>query len=86
MTIGFAFIIACLVLVPCVFLFSVRDTDHLKAIRKECQRDALLDWTDKDLIAAEHDAAHPAKPYLSHSPATVRIETLTRESFIQSVA
>ena len=86
MTIGFAFILACLVLVPCVFLFSGRDTNHLKAIRKECQRDALLDWTDKDLIAAEHNAARPAKPYLTHSPATVRIETVSRESLIQSVA
>ena len=76
MTVGFAFILACLILVPCVFLFSGRDTDHLKAIRKECQRDALLDWTDKDLIAAEHDAARPA----------VRIETVSRESLIQSVA
>ena len=86
MTIGFAFIIACLVLVPCVFLFSGSDTDHLKAIRKECQRDALLDWTDKDLIAAEHDAARPARPHPAHSPAAVRIETVSRESLIQSVA
>ena len=70
MTIGFAFILACLVLVPCVFLFSGRDTDHLKAICKECQRDALLDWTDKDLIAAEHDAARPVKPQRKHSPST----------------
>ena len=86
MTIGFAFILACLILVPCVFLFSGRDTDHLKAIRKECQRDALLDWTDKDLIAAEHDAARPAKPQRNLPPATVRIETVSRESLIQSVA
>ena len=86
MTIGFAFILACFILVPCVFLFSGSDTDHLKAIRKECQRDALLDWTDKDLIAAEHNAARPVKPQRKHSPATVRIETVSRESLIQSVA
>ena len=86
MTIGFAFILACLILVPCVFLFSGRDTDHLKAIRKECQRDALLDWTDKDLIAAEHDAARPARRPLKHSPATVTLETVSRDSLIQSVA
>jgi hypothetical protein len=86
MTIGCAFLLACLILVPCVFLFSGSDTDHMKAIRKECRRDALLDWTDKDLIAAEHNAARPVKPQRKHSPFTVRIETVSRESLIQSVA
>ena len=86
MTNGFAFILACLILVPCVFLFSGSDTDHPEAIRKECRRDALLDWTDKDLIAAEHNAARPVKPQRNLSPATVRIETVSRESLIQSVA
>ena len=86
MTIGFAFILACLILVPCVFLFSGSDTNHLKVIRKECQRDALLDWTDKDLIAAEHDAARPVNQYSAHSPATVRIETVDRDVFLRSVA
>ena len=86
MTIGFAFIIACLVLVPCVFLFSGSDTDHPEAIRKECRRDAQLDWTDKDLIAAEQNAARPAKTNLQHSPATVRIETVDRDVLLRSVA
>lgn len=86
MTIGFAFIIACLILVPCVFLFSGRDTNHLKAIRKECQRDALLDWTDKDLIAAEQNAACPANTKLQHSHPTVRIETVDRNVLLRSVA
>ena len=49
MTIGFAFILACLILVPCVFLFSGRDTDHLKAIRKECQRD----WTGQTKTSSQ---------------------------------
>ncbi|MBP3210424.1 MAG: hypothetical protein J6M64_11065 [Oscillospiraceae bacterium] len=86
MTIGFAFILACLILVPCVFLFSGSDTDHPEAIRKECRRDALLDWTDKDLIAAEQDAACPVKEYSVHSPATVRIETVDRDVLLRSVA
>ena len=86
MTIGFAFILACLILVPCVFLFSCSETDNLKAIRKECRRDSQLDWTDQDLIAAEQDAARPAKTNLQHSPATVRIETVDRDVFLRSVA
>ena len=86
MTIGFAFILACLILVPCVFLFSGSDTDHPEAIRKECRRDALLDWTDKDLIATEQDAAYPANTKLQHSPATVRIETVDCDVFLRSVA
>ena len=86
MTIGFAFILACLILVPCVFLFSGSDTDHPEAIRKECRRDALLDWTDKDLIAVEQDAARPAKTNLQHSPASVRIETVDRDVLLRSVA
>ena len=86
MTIGFAFILACLILVPCVFLFSGSDTDHPEAIRKECRRDSLLDWTDNDLIAAEQNAARPVKEYSAHSPATVRIETVDRDVFLRSVA
>lgn len=86
MTIGFAFILACLILVPCVFLFSGSDTDHPEAIRKECRRDSQLDWTDNDLIAAEQNAARPAKTNLQHSPASVRIETVDRDVLLRSVA
>ena len=86
MTIGFAFILACIILVPCVFLFSGSDTDHMKAIRKECRRDSQLDWTDKDLIAAEQNAARPANTKLQHSHPTVRIETVDRDVLLRSVA
>ena len=57
---GAAFILTALICIPFTFLFAARDTDHLKAIRRECQQDALLDWTDKDVLSSLHSPHTPA--------------------------
>ena len=60
--IGTAIILTILACIPLTLLFAGRDTNHRNAIRRECQKDALLDWTDKDLLASLHEPAFSSIP------------------------
>ena len=53
-SIGLYFVIFILASIPLVFLGAGKDTTRRRAVRKQCYQDALLDWTDKDALAAEH--------------------------------
>ena len=55
--IGLYFVIFILAMIPLVFLGAGQDTTHRRAVRKQCRKDVLLDWTDKDALAAEHNDA-----------------------------
>ena len=79
---GTVIVFTLLACIPLVFLFAGKDTNHRNAIRLECQREALLDWTDKDLLATERD--NTLRPERKPVPAlpSVRIETLPREAYL----
>ena len=64
-----------------VFLFAGKDTDHRNALRRECQREALLDWTDKEILSSLHD--NTLRPVCKPSPVlpSVRIESIPRSSY-----
>ena len=66
--------------IPLVFLFAGSDTDHRNALRLECQREALLDWTDKEILSSLHD--NTLRPARTTSPVlhSVHIETIPRTS------
>ena len=53
--IGLYFVIFILAMIPLVFLGAGQDTTRQRAVRKQCRKDVLLDWTDKDALAAEHN-------------------------------
>ena len=80
--IGTVLILSLLACIPLVFLFAGKDTDHRNAIRRECQREALLDWTDKEILSSLH--ADTLRPAHKPSPAlpSVRIETIPRSAFL----
>ena len=82
--IGTVIILSLLACIPLVFLFAGKDTDHRSAVRRECQREALLDWTDKEILSSLHDST--LRPIRTPSPASpsVRIETLPRSVFLSS--
>ena len=82
--IGTVLILSLLACIPLVFLFAGKDTDHRNAIRRECQREALLDWTDKEILSSLHDST--LRPVRKPSPAapTVSIETIPRSAFLSS--
>ena len=58
--IGLYFVIFILAMIPLVFLGAGQDTTRQRAVRKQCRKDVLLDWTDKDALAAEHNDAREA--------------------------
>ena len=58
--IGLYFVISILAMIPLVFLGAGQDTTRQRAVRKQCRKDVLLDWTDKDALAAEHQNARKA--------------------------
>ena len=73
-SISVALILTILALLPCVFLAAGKDTDRRRAVQRECQAEALLDWTDKTVLAAEHESSKaPAKPRRAPSPCPVTI-------------
>ncbi|MBQ3374007.1 MAG: hypothetical protein IJG40_12855 [Oscillospiraceae bacterium] len=76
--IGTVIILSLLACIPLVFLFAGRDTDRRSAVRRECQREAMLDWTDKEILSSLHDST--LRPARKPSPAapSIRIETLPR--------
>ena len=63
-SIGLYFVIFILASIPFVFLGAGKDTTHTRAVRKQCRQDALLDWTDKDALAAEHHDARETRDEL----------------------
>ena len=69
--IGFYFVIFILAMIPLVFLGAGQDTTRQRAVRKQCRKDVLLDWTDKDALAAEHNSL--TAPRESRKPATVEV-------------
>ena len=74
--IGTVIILSLLACIPLVFLFAGKDTDRRNAIRRECQREALLDWTDKEILSTLHDSTlRPAHKPSSASP-SILIETI----------
>ena len=84
--IGFYFTVLILVMVPLVFLFAGVDTTHQRAERKQCQKDALLDWTDKDLLAAEHGSQSRKKAEQKSVRTSAAIEVISRDSATQAAA
>ena len=77
-------VLTLLACIPLVFLFAGKDTDHHNALRRECQREALLDWTDKEILSSLHDST--LRPVRTPSPAlpSVRIETIPRSAMYPS--
>ena len=73
-------VLTLLACIPLVFLFAGKDTDHRNALRRECQREALLDWTDKEILSSLHD--NTLRPARNPSPAlpSLRIESVPRSS------
>ena len=51
---GIVFILGLLVLIPFSFIAAGGDSEHTYAACRQRQREAELDWTDKDILAAEH--------------------------------
>ena len=77
-SIGLYFVIFILASIPFVFLGAGKDTTHTRAVRKQCRQDALLDWTDKDALAAEHDEqTTPRQQPRLTVPA--KVEVITRD-------
>ena len=74
-------VLTLLACIPLVFLFAGNDTDHRNALRRECQREALLDWTDKEILSSLHD--NTLRPVCTPSPVlpSVRIESIPRSSY-----
>ena len=74
-------VLTLLACIPLVFLFAGKDTDHHNALRRECQREALLDWTDKEILSTLHDnTLRPACKPSSALP-SILIETIPRSSY-----
>ncbi len=85
-SIGSVFVVAVLAMIPFTLLFAGRDTDHRYSSRKECQRDALLDWTDKDRVSGEEREKKTSCGESPAEPGKVRIEVLTRDTLSVSAA
>ena len=79
-SIGFYFVIFILASIPFVFLGAGKDTTRHRAVRKQCYQDALLDWTDKDLLAAEHDEQTTLRPQPKVT-VPAKVEVITRDPF-----
>ena len=73
--IGLYFVIFILAMIPLVFLGAGQDTTHRRAVRKQCRKDVLLDWTDKDALAAEHNdnLTAPRPPITPKAAAAVEV-------------
>ena len=76
--IGFYFVIFILAMIPLVFLGAGQDTTRQRAVRKQCRKDVLLDWTDKDALAAEHNSL--TAPRALRKPAkAATVEVVSRD-------
>ena len=79
-SIGLYFVIFILAMIPFVFLGAGKDTTRQRAVRKQCRQDALLDWTDKDALAAEHDTLTAPRPQPKVA-VPAKVEVITRDPF-----
>ncbi len=77
-SIGLYFVIFILASIPFVFLGAGKDTTRQRAVRKQCYQDALLDWTDKDALAAEHDEQTTPRPQPKVTAHTT-VEVISRD-------
>ena len=78
--IGFYFVILVLVMIPLVFLGAGRDTTRQRAERKQRQVEALLDWTDKDILHGEEPHTPERVPAGCIAYRTVEIQRIVREN------
>ena len=77
--IGLYFVIFILAMIPLVFLGAGQDTTRQRAIKKQCRKDVLLDWTDKDALAAEHnDTLTAPRPRITPKAAAA-VEVIPRD-------
>lgn len=53
-SVGIVFILGLLGLIPFSFIGAGCDTERMHASRLQRQREAAMEWTDKDVLAAEH--------------------------------
>ena len=53
-SVGIVFILGLLGLIPFSFVGAGCDTERTHASRVQRQREAAMEWTDKDILAAEH--------------------------------
>ena len=84
-TIGLCFILTILSMLPLVFCFAGKDTEQRSAAGRERLEEALLDWTDKEVIAAERAGREGERKRMKRIAAT-RVETVKRESLPQFAA
>ena len=83
--IGLYFVIFILALIPLVFLGAGQDTTRQRAVRKQCRKDVLLDWTDKDALAAERDALIAPRPRITPKAAAA-VEVISRDTTVSFAA
>ena len=76
--IGLYFVIFILAMIPLVFLGAGQDTTRQRAVRKQCRKDVLLDWTDKDALAAERDSV-TAQNVKAAPKAAAAVEVISRD-------
>ena len=78
-SIGLYFVIFILAMIPLVFLGAGKDTTRQRAVRKQCRKDVLLDWTDKDALGAEHETQ--STPRMQRKPvrSAAAVEVITRD-------
>lgn len=66
-----------LALIPFSFIDAGEDTEHSYAACVQRQREAAMEWTDKDILAAEHTElrreyyGEPRARQITDSPVTV---------------
>ena len=77
--IGLTFVIFILAMIPAVFLFAGKDTTLQRAERKERQKEALLAWTDKDLLAAENGAGTAPRKQTAPARVPAAVEVIPRD-------
>ena len=53
-SVGIVIILGLLVLIPFSFVGAGCDTERTHASRVQRQREAAMEWTDKDILVAEH--------------------------------
>jgi len=85
-TFGLIFILAILAMLPLVFLGAGKDTNRARPSGIERQAEALMDWTDKDILAAERLQDAAVKRQRVRPAPAVPVETVKRDSFPQFAA
>ena len=79
-SVGLYFVIFILAMIPLVFLGAGQDTTRQRTVRKQCRKDVLLDWTDKNILHGEELHGTPEKEIRPSVPAKAQIVRLPREA------